>query len=144
MTNTDSLLLKRPIRVKVIVTPRWQTEVQEQLQQQISQLDSQLQQLDMQGQRAITELQNPSNLQASQQIEGIQRQVNQQKSQVLDKKNQALKQLQQIQNLEMGQEVLQGQMESFFNLQEGDNLVQKLNVEIVVEDGVVKEIRGQV
>ncbi len=35
-------------------------------------------------------------------------------------------------------------MESFFNLQKGDNIVNKLNVEIVVRDGIVQEIRGEI
>jgi len=46
--------------------------------------------------------------------------------------------------LELEQEVAQGQMESFFNLQKGDNIVNKLNVEIVVRDGIVQEIRGEI
>jgi hypothetical protein len=33
-------------------------------------------------------------------------------------------------------------MESFFDVQEGDNLVEKLNVEIILRDGVIEEIRG--
>jgi hypothetical protein len=35
-------------------------------------------------------------------------------------------------------------MESFFRLEKGDNLLKKLNVEIVVRDGVVEEIRGDI
>lgn len=53
-----SLLLKRPVTVKVIVTSRWKDEVQTQLKQQIGQLDSDMQRLEAQGQRAIAELQN--------------------------------------------------------------------------------------
>jgi len=148
MEETQQLLLKRPINVKVIVTPRWKEEVQDQLQKQISQIDTQLQQLDLQGQRAITELKQqslqPLSAQIQQQIEGIQSQVNQKKSQLLEQKNRSLQQLQQSQTLELEQEILQGQMESFFRLEKGDNLVQKLQVEIVVRDGVVEEIRGDI
>ncbi|MGK7876974.1 MAG: YlqD family protein [Xenococcaceae cyanobacterium] len=144
----SSLLLQRPVTVKVIVTPRWKDEVQQQLQGQISQIDSQIQQLEMQGQRAIAEIQQqsvtPPSPQVSQQIESIQTQVNQKKSEMLEKKNQSLQQLQQVQLLELDQEVAQGQMESFFRIEKGDNLVQKLNVEIVVRDGVVEDIRGDI
>jgi hypothetical protein len=141
-----SLLLKRPVTVKVIVTPRWKEEAQQQLQLQINQLDEQSQQLEMQGQRAISELQrqsiSPPGPQVTQQIDNIQIQVNQQKSQILERKNQFLQQIQQVQLLEPGQEVVQAQMESFFRIEKGDNLVEKLNVEIVLLDGVVQEIRG--
>ncbi len=144
----SSLLLKRPVTVKVIVTSRWKEEVQQQLQEQTSQIDAQMQQLDMQGQRAIAEIQkqslNPPGPQVTQQIESIQTQVNQKKSELLEQKNQTLQQLQQVQLLELEQEVAQGQIESFFRIEKGENLVKKLNVEIVVRDGVVEDIRGEV
>ena len=144
----SSLLLKRPVTVKVIVTNRWKEEVQQQLQTQLSQVDAQVQQLEMQGQRAISEIQKqsiqPPGPQVMQQIESVQSQVNQKKSELLERKNQSLQQLQQVQLLELDQEVAQGQMESFFRIDKGDNLVKKLNVEIVVRDGVVQEIRGDI
>lgn len=144
----SNLLLKRPINIKAIVTPRWKEEVQQQLQAQINQIDSQLQQLDLQGQRAIAELQKqslqPPGPQTAQQIENIQMQVNQKKSELLEQKNQQLQQLQQVQMLELDQEVNQGQMESYFRVQLGDNLIRKMNVEILLRDGVVEEIRGDI
>ncbi|MBD0361740.1 MAG: YlqD family protein [Coleofasciculus sp. C3-bin4] len=146
--SKSNLLLKRPVNIKAIVTPRWKEEVQLQLQEQINQIDTQLQQLDMQGQRAISEIQKqslqPPGPQVAQQIESIQIQVNQKKSELLEQKNQQLQQLQQVQMLELDQEVSQGQMESFFRVERGDNLVRKMNVEILLRDGVVEEIRGDI
>ncbi len=142
-----SLLLKRPVTIKVIVTSRWKEEMQQQLQAQISQLDSQIQQLEVQGQRAITEIQRqsltPIPPQAAQQIDNVQIQINQQKSEMLEQKNQFLQQMQQVQFLDLDQEVPQAQMESFCRIETGDNLVAKLNVEIVIRDGIVEEIRGE-
>jgi hypothetical protein len=146
--SKSNLLLKRPVTIKAIVTPRWKEEVQQQLQEQINQIDSQLQQLDLQGQRAISEIQKqslqPPGPQVAQQIESIQIQVNQKKSELLEQKNQQLQQLQQVQLLEVDQEVSQGQMESFFRVERGDNLIRKMNVEILLRDGVVEEIRGDI
>ncbi len=145
---TSSLMMKRPITVKAIVTSRWKEEVQQQLQNQITQLDQQIQQLEMQGKRTIEEMQkktsNPSSAQVTKQIENIQVQVNQKKGELLNKKNQLLQQLQQVQLLELDQEVVQAQMESFFRIEKGDNLVKKLNVEVVLRDGIVEEIRGEI
>ncbi len=145
--NPSSLLLKRPVTVKAIVTAKWKEEVQQQLQNQIAQLDQQMQQIQMQGQRTIEEIQKKAqqsgNTQIAKQVENIQSQVNQKKSEMLDKKNQFLQQLQQIQLLELNKEVVQAQMESFFRLEKGDNLVKKLNIEVVLRDGVVEEIRGE-
>src|SRR4028119_968113 len=113
--SKSNLLLKRPVNIKAIVTPRWKEEVQQQLQTQINQIDGQLQQLDLQGQRAISEIQKqslqPPGPQVTQQIESIQIQVNQKKSELLEQKNQLLQQLQQVQLLELNQEVNQGQIE---------------------------------
>jgi predicted RNase H-like nuclease (RuvC/YqgF family) len=146
--SNSQLLLKRAITVKAIVTPRWKEEAQQQLQAQINQLDSQLQQLEMQGQRMIAEIQKqslqPPGPQTVQQIDNIQMQVNQKKSELLEQKNQVLQQLQQVQMLELSQEVSQGQIESFFRIEPGDNLVEKMQVEILLRDGIVEEIRGDV
>jgi hypothetical protein len=142
-----SLLLKRPITVKAIVTAQWKEEVTQQLQKQVAGLDQQMQQLEMQGKRTIEEITKQAgvaNPQVQKQTENIQGQVNQKKAEMLEKKNQFLQQLQQIQLLELDQEVVQAQMESFFRLEQGDNLVKKLNVEVVLRDGVVEEIRGEV
>ncbi|GAX39714.1 hypothetical protein NIES4075_06700 [Tolypothrix sp. NIES-4075] len=146
--SKPQLLLKRVVNVKVIVTPLWKEEVQQQLQTQINQTDQQLQQLDVQGQRAVAEIQKqslqPPGPQTLQQIENIQVQVNQKKSELLEQKNQSLQNLQQVQFLELDQEVPQFQMEGFFRVEPGDNLISKMQVEIVLRDGVVEEIRGDV
>ncbi|AFZ52820.1 YlqD family protein [Cyanobacterium aponinum UTEX 3222] len=142
--DLQKLVLKRPVNVKVIVTPAWQDEAQKQLQAQINQIDQQMLQLDQQGQSAIAEIRKQGSLQANQQIENIQSQVNQKKNELLQQKNQFLQQMQQVQLLELGQEVVQAQMESFFEVQVGDNLLQKLNIEVVLRDGVIEEIRGNI
>ncbi|MBC5793692.1 YlqD family protein [Anabaena aphanizomenioides LEGE 00250] len=146
--SNPQLLLKRVVNVKAIVTPLWKEEVQQQLQGQINQLDQQLQQLDIEGQRAITAIQKqslqPPGPQTIQQIDNIQLQVNQKKSELLEQKNQSLQNLQQVQYLELDQEVNQFQMEGFFKIETGDNLISKMQVEIVLRDGVVEEIRGDV
>lgn len=146
--DINKLILKRPVNIKIIVTDRWKEEVIQQLQAQINQLDGNLQNLDLQGQRAIAEIQKtsikPPGPQVTQQIENIQSQVNQKKSEFLQQKNQLLTQLQQVQSLDLDQEVAQGQMESFFTIEKGDNLIQKLNLEIVVKDGIVEDIRGEI
>lgn len=146
MEVSNSLLLKRPVTLKVVVTPRWKEEVLQQLQTQINETDGQLQQLELQGQRMIAEIQKqnlqPPGPQTSQQIEEVQSQMNQRKSELLDQKNQVLQNLQQVQFLELDQEVVQGQIESYFSLKLGDNLVQKMQVEVLMRDGIVEEIRG--
>ena len=147
--ETKSLLIKRPINLKVIVTERWKEEVQTQLQGQINKLDKQIQQLEAQGQKAIAEVQkqnpNPLDPKVQQQVRSIQGQMGQQRNKLVEQKNQALQQLQQLQTLELEQEVVQAQLESFVRIEIGDNLVAKMNTaEIVMRDGVVEELRGDI
>lgn len=146
--SNNQMLLKRPINVKAIVTPRWKDEVQQQLQGQINAINSQLEQLKIQGQRAIAEIQKqsiqPPGPQVREQIENIEMQVNQKKSELLEQKNQSLINLEQVQSLEFNQEVTQFQLEGIFTVQPGDNLISKLQVEILLRDGIVEEIRGDI
>ena len=143
----SKMLLKRVVNIKAIVTPLWKEEAQKQVQNQINQVDSRLQQLEMQGQRMLSELQKQVESQPEpalkQQIGEVQNRLNQDKGKLLQQKNQALQQLQQVQTLELEKEVDQGKVESFFNVGVGDNLVKKLQVEILLRDGVIQEIRGE-
>jgi YlqD protein len=144
--SNSHLLLQRNINVNVIVTPRWKEEAQGQLQGQLNGADAQIQQLDMQLQQVMTDIQKqsiqPPGPETVQQIENIKMQFNQRKSELLEQKNQVLQQLQQVQTLEMDQEVNQGQIISTFKLEKGDNLIEKMNVEVVLKDGIVEDIRG--
>ncbi len=146
--SKSHLLLQRNVNIKAIVTPRWKEEAQQQLQSQLNQIDNQLQQLEMQLQQVVSEMQRqtlqPPGPEAAQQIEGVKIQFNQRKSELLEQKNQLLQQLQQVQMLELNQEVSQGQVNSTFRIEPGDNLIEKMQVEILLRDGIVEEIRGDV
>ncbi len=144
--SNSQLFLKRNVIVKAVVTPRWKEEVQQQLQAQINQLDNQLQQIEIQANRAMSDLQRQSasvgNAQIQQQMETIQSQVNKEQRKLLEQKNQILQNLQQVQTLELETEVTQAQVESFFTVELGENLIKKMQVEILLRDGIVEEIRG--
>jgi exonuclease VII large subunit len=142
----NQLLLKRAINIKVIVTPRWKDEMQQQLQLQIQQLDGQIQQVESQGQKMIAEIERqsikPPGPAVLGEIDSIRSQMNERKSEALEQKNQALQQLSQIQVLELEQEVTQGQLDSFFPVSKGDNLISMMQVEIVLRDGIVEDVRS--
>jgi flagellar biosynthesis GTPase FlhF len=149
--NQSGLVLRRPVTLTIIVTPRWKEEMQQQLQAQINQLDAEIEQIDSKGKQAMAELMkqqsitNPeNNPQLQGQLQNIQGQINQQKTQRLQKKNQLLQEMQKAQMYELNQEVKQAQLDSFFRVEKGDNLVNKMNIELVMRDGVVEEIRGDI
>jgi YlqD protein len=146
--ETANLMIQREVNIKAIVTPRWKEEAQQALQAQLNQVDGQLQGLDLQLQQVLTDMQKqsiqPPGPDTLQQMEGVKMQFNQAKSELLEQKNQVLQQLQQVQTLAIEQEVPQGTVFSTFKIQVGDNLISKMNVEIMLRDGIVEEIRGDV
>ncbi len=146
--ETSNLMIQRQVNIKAIVTPRWKEEAQQALQAQLNQVDGQLQGLDMQLQQVLMDIQKqsiqPPGPDTLQQMEGVKMQFNQGKSELLEQKNQVLQQLQQVQTLSIEQQVDQGQVVSNFAIQVGDNLISKMNVEILLRDGVVEEIRGDI
>jgi len=146
--ETSNLMIQRQVNIKAIVTPRWKEEAQQALQTQLNQVDGQLQGLDMQLQQVLSDMQKqsiqPPGPDTLQQMEGVKMQFNQGKSELLEQKNQVLQQLQQVQTLSIEQQVDQGQVVSNFAIQVGDNLMSKMNVEILLRDGIVEEIRGDI
>ncbi len=147
MDVSNKLLVKRTVQMRTIVTPDWKEQTQQQFQMQINQIDGQIQQLELQGRQAITEIQKqslqPPGPETTQQIENIQIQVNNNKSQLLEQKNQLLQQINRVQLLELEQEVEIGQLESFFQLEKGDNVFEKMQIEVLLRDGIVQDIRGK-
>lgn len=151
--SSNQLFLKRPIIVKAIVTPLWKDEARQQLQSQSDQLDEQQEQLDTQVQQMVRELSqhtiqivgadNSPVAEAQAQIQGIQAQANERKGELLEQKNQVLEQLEQVETLNLGEEVDQGQIDSYFYAKQGDHLVRKMQVEVVLRNGVIEEIRGE-
>jgi seryl-tRNA synthetase len=143
---SNQLLLRRTANIQVIVTQRWKEEMQQQLQQQIAQIDAQVQQVDAQGSRQINEIERqsikPFSAEVSNAIEGIRAEMNRVKAELLEQKNELLTQLTQVQNLELEQEVSQGQLDSYFPIGKGDNLIAQMRVEIVLRDGIVADIRS--
>jgi hypothetical protein len=147
--ETSNLMIQRQVNIKAIVTPRWKEDMKQALQGQLNQVDGQLQGLDLQLQQVLTDMQKqsiqPPGPDTLQQMEGVKMQFNQAKSELLEQKNQVLQQLQQVQTLSIDQEVDQGNVVSTFKVQVGDNLISKVNtVELLIRDGIVEEIRGDV
>ncbi len=142
---SSQLLLRRTANIRVIVTERWKDEMKQQLNMQISQLDAQVQQVDMQGSRQISEIERqsikPFSVDITNAMEGIRAEMNRVKAELVEQKNQLVNQLAQVQTLAIGDEVTQGQLDSYFTVSKGDNLIALMQVEIVLRDGVIEDIR---
>jgi hypothetical protein len=143
---TGSLTIKRTITVRAVVTPRWKEDAERELSNAVSNLDQQLAQLEQEGQRVIEEIRrqsaNPLDPRVQEQVGSVQQQVGAKRAEFEEQKRQVLEQQRQVRELEMNQVVDQGQIESTCEVAVGDNLVEKLQVAILVRDGVIEAIEG--
>ncbi len=144
MAEGISISIKRSINVRAIVTPSWKEEAERELSSAISTSDEQLAQLEKEGQQVVDEVRaqssNPLDPRVQDQVAQIQQQVSVKRSELEEQKRNLLQQQSQIRELEMEEIVDQGQIESFCDLKVGDNLVEKMQVSILVRDGIVKSI----
>ena len=144
MADGTILTIKRPITVRAVVTPTWKEEAEREISNGIANCDQQLAQLEQEGQQVVDEVRrqsaNPLDPRVQEQVANIQQQVAAKRSEIEEQKRGLLQQQAQVRELEREQSVEQGQLESTCELAVGDNLVQKMQVSIVVRDGVVQAI----
>ena len=103
-------------------------------------------QLEQEGQQVVDDVRrqssNPLDPRVQDQVAQVQQQVAAKRSELEEQKRNLLQQQAQVRELEMEQIVEQGQIESFCDLNVGDNLVERMQVSVVVRDGVVEAIEG--
>ena len=144
MTVESSITIKRSITIRAVVTPSWKEEAEREISSAIATSDQQLSQLEKEGQEVVeglrTQSANPLDPRVQEQVAQVQQQVASKRTELEEQKRNLLKQQSQVRELEMEQIVEQGQLESFCELKVGDNLVKKMQVSLVVRDGVVESI----
>jgi hypothetical protein len=141
-----TLSIKRSVTVRAVVTPRWKEDAERELSNALAGSDAQLAQLEQEGQQLIDEIRrqsaNPLDPRVQDQVASVQQQVAAKRAELEEQKRQILEQQRQVRELQMEQIVDQGQLESFCEVQVGDNLVEKLQAAVLVRDGVIEAIEG--
>ena len=144
MFDGTTLSIKRSITIRAVVTPAWKEEAERELSAGISTTDQQLAQLEQEGQQVVDDVRrqsaNPLDPRVQEQVAQVQQQVAAKRAELDEQKRNLLQQQAQVRELEMEQIVDQGQLESFCDIQVGDNLVSKMQVAVVVRDGVIEAI----
>ena len=144
MADISLLTIKRPITVRAVVTPTWKEEAEREISNGIAAADQQLAQLEQEGQQVVEQVRrqsaNPLDPRVQEQVANIQQQVAGKRNELEEQKRNLLQQQAQVRELEMDAIVEQGQLESSCELKVGDNLVRKMQVSIVVKDGVVQSM----
>ena len=144
MSDGTTLSIKRSITIRAVVTPAWKEEAERELSAGISATDQQLAQLEQEGQQVVDDVRrqsaNPLDPRVQEQVAQVQQQVAAKRAELEEQKRKLLQQQAQVRELEMEQIVDQGQLESFCDIKVGDNLVSKMQVAVVVRDGVIESI----
>ena len=147
MSELTPLSIKRSVTVKAVVTPAWKEEAEREISNAISATDEQLAQLEKEGQQIVDDVRsqsaNPLDPRVQEQLAQVQQQVASKRNELEEQKRNLLQQQAQIRELEMEEIVEQGQIESFCEINVGDNLVTKMQVSIVVRDGVVEAVQQE-
>jgi hypothetical protein len=144
MADGSTLTIKRNITVRAVVTPRWKEDAERELGNAIGNLDLQLGQLEQEGQQVVDQIRrqsaNPLDPRVQEQVASVQQQVAAKRAELEEQKGQILEQQRQVRELEFEEIVEQGQIESFVDVEVGDNLVLKLQGAVLVRDGVIEAI----
>lgn len=130
--------VKRNVVLRAVVTPKLREEITREVDQAIEQIDQRVEQIDVSTKFYLAELQR-TNLQ---QAINVRKQIEAEKQKHQDLRIALQQRKEQIKNLEDGQEIIRGALESFVTVKPGDNLAELLGgVEIVVKDDLVEDIR---
>jgi phage/plasmid primase-like uncharacterized protein len=144
MESKNSISIKRSIAIKAIVTPTWKEDAEKELSKAISNIDQQLSQLEQEGQQIVNNIRsqsvNPLDPRVQEQVSQVQQQVAAKRNEIEEQKRNLLQQQSQVRELKMDEIVDQGQVDSFCNVNVGDNLIEKMQVSITVKDGVIQSI----
>jgi hypothetical protein len=132
-----SINVKRAIVVKAIVTEELKEEMLDTIKASLNRIELELQQMEFQGKRTLSGLEKQNVKQAV----SLRQQLDAEREKRLEAKTRLQNQQQEVSEWQIGDEVIQGTLEGYVDLQVGDSIRSILGSEIVVKDGVVVEIR---
>ena len=134
---SEGLVIKRPVMVKVKVTEDFKQNMAAEAQENIKRLDTELKQLEFQEKRMVVELEkkNPPGISAAKQH------VANEKQKRIQARNKLMEQIKSIGKVAIGAEVVQGTLESYIEINTGDDWNEIMGVEVVVCDNKIIDIR---
>lgn len=133
----DNLVINRKITIKALVTEGFKKQLTFELQEGMNKLDAELKFIEQRAKKIITEL----TLKASPQVASIKEQLEYERQKREEARKTMVEQMKAVEALENGKEVIQEQIEGPVEVKVGDNWVDLLSREIVLEDGKIVAIR---
>ncbi|MBM7854373.1 dsDNA-specific endonuclease/ATPase MutS2 [Desulfohalotomaculum tongense] len=133
----DSIKITRPVVIKVRVTENYKKKIAAEVQRIVQRLEAELQQLEFQNKKLSTAAARHN----AEYAEKAKQQIESQIYERVQRKQRLLEKIKAVGNLKPGTEVVHGRVESLVELKVGDDWNKVMNVEVLVEDGKVLEIR---
>lgn len=134
----ETITLKLSVTVKAKVTETLKAELVEEVNSALAAVDQDLQQFDFHTRRMMAE-QAQKDAQA---LVGLREQIDAERAKMEQAKENFNERLQAAEKLELGSEILRGQMEQLVTVKVGDDLEKLTRSEIVVEDGKIIAFRS--
>lgn len=134
----DSMTLKCPVTIKAKVTEELKQRLTAETDEALQGVELELQQIEFHAKRLLAE-------QAKQDAQGLvalRQQIEAEKQKRLEFKNEMLAKLKATQELELGSEIVRGQLERVVDVKVGDDLNKIMGSEILLEDGKVLAFRS--
>jgi hypothetical protein len=132
------MILNRQVVLKAIVTPKLKESLIAEVNEAIGRVNETQDQLEVQSRRVMLELQRTDLNRAM----AFRQQLDAEKRRHSDLKEELDERMKEYQALEMGAEFVRGVLEGQVEVQQGDNLAEKLSrAEILTEDDIIREIR---
>lgn len=133
-----SLTVNRSIAVQVIVTEKFKEELKAELQAAADASQQRIDQMEFQSRRFLADLQRTDLSQAMSARRQIEAERNRQEALRQD----IVRQLEEADKLELDSEYSRGTLQGVVDLEEGDDLIQKLSgAQILIKDGLIVEVR---
>ncbi|HSA05837.1 MAG TPA: YlqD family protein [Candidatus Gastranaerophilales bacterium] len=137
--------VKRPVKVKTIVTDGFKHQAKEELSKEIRLVENQIMQLELQGKQIQDQISGASALYYGEQnLEQIQVSLDEiiRRLQQMGELKQELQfQQENIEHLALDNVIITGSLENYVELRPGENLYEKFkDAEIIVKDGVIQDI----
>ncbi|MCL6445700.1 MAG: YlqD family protein [Alicyclobacillus sp.] len=133
------MTIRQPVAVKFILTESTKQQIIQEHRMQIDRLSFELDQIEEQGKLAIEQAMAQGGGELAQQVR---EQVEAEKNARLEQREQLIQQIQQFQQMELGTEIQNMNVETSIDVHVGDDWGKiLLGSEIIIKDGIVHEIR---
>jgi len=144
MMENKAIRVKRPVKIKTIVTDKFKQQAQEELSKEIHLLDSQIMQLELQSKQIQDQTSEFSSLYGDHSVDQIQQallEISKKVEQMGELKNELVSQRESIAHIGLNNVIITGSLENYVELKTGENIYEKFKeAEILVKDGIIQEI----